>query len=165
MPPPQQFNKHLQMTLQHVFIIQQMAVLTDPDSILNLLYSCSWCFPCDVDVALGCMVLSTCACFAAHVSRCSASFVCTSLSVLLPCCAADCPISVQDEAQLKLYYQVKLKAICEQLNMPSKVLVSWRLWAALRLLISSSATACHVVALQQRPAVDVVAARPRALRP
>jgi hypothetical protein len=37
--------------------------------------------------------------------------------------AADCPISVQDEAQLKLYYQVKLKAICEQLKVPSKVLV------------------------------------------
>jgi hypothetical protein len=30
---------------------------------------------------------------------------------------------VQDEAQLKLYYQVKLKAICEQLKVPSKVLV------------------------------------------
>jgi hypothetical protein len=39
------------------------------------------------------------------------------------CAAADCPISVQDEAQLKLYYQVKLKAICEQLKVPSKVLV------------------------------------------
>uniref|UniRef100_A0A383VC47 Cyclin-like domain-containing protein n=1 Tax=Tetradesmus obliquus TaxID=3088 RepID=A0A383VC47_TETOB len=35
---------------------------------------------------------------------------------------ADCPVSVADEAALKLFYQVKLKAICEQLKMPSKVL-------------------------------------------
>lgn len=31
-----------------------------------------------------------------------------------------------DEAALKLFYQVKLKAICEQLKMPSKVLVRCR---------------------------------------
>lgn len=46
---------------------------------------------------------------------------------LMLCCgaaaAADWPISIEDEAQLKLYYQVKLKAICQQLQLPSKVLV------------------------------------------
>eukprot|EP00879_Flechtneria_rotunda_P022975 GHRR01024284.1.p1 GENE.GHRR01024284.1~~GHRR01024284.1.p1 ORF type:complete len:178 (+),score=31.02 GHRR01024284.1:467-1000(+) len=34
----------------------------------------------------------------------------------------DCPITLEDEAQLKLYYQIKLKAICQQQQLPSKVL-------------------------------------------
>ncbi|KAF8060065.1 Zeaxanthin epoxidase [Scenedesmus sp. PABB004] len=37
---------------------------------------------------------------------------------------ADCPISVEDEAALTAYYAVKLKAICQQLQLPSKVLAS-----------------------------------------